>query len=82
MNNLNPNSNTSTSQRQAISAWLKSGNTITGMEAMARFGCARLAARIEELRASGMPISTLWKKTTNRQGKAVRIAEYRLEDQK
>jgi hypothetical protein len=46
------------SQRDAILAHLKAGNTITAIEALRRWGCFRLAARIEELRDAGYPIET------------------------
>jgi uncharacterized protein (DUF2126 family) len=82
MANDNPNSNTSNSQRAAICAFLEAGNSITGLYALNRFGCARLAARIDELRQAGMSIETSWLRVQNRQGKWVRVAEYRLAEGK
>lgn len=49
MSNDNPNSNTSTSQRKKIAAHLLAGNSLTALQALNHFGCARLAARIGEL---------------------------------
>ena len=78
MTNSNPNATTSNSQRALIAGYLNRGNSITAMQALNHFGCARLASRIEELRQSGMQIDTHWLVTTNRNGKPVRVAEYRL----
>lgn len=44
------------SQNKAIKAHLKSGKTINPMEALNAFGCFRLAARIKNLKDSGMTI--------------------------
>ena len=78
MTNQNPNSSTSNSQRAQIADYLNRGNFITSIMALNLFGCARLASRIDELRQSGMPIETHWMAIRNRNGKTVRIAEYRL----
>lgn len=78
MPNENPNHNTSNSQRAAICAFLEAGNSLTGLDALNHFGCARLAARIDELRNAGLNIETRWLRVQNRQGKWVRVAEYRL----
>ena len=48
------------SQRDRILAHLKSGKPLTGLEALDRFGCFRLAARIGELRESGYRIERTW----------------------
>ena len=56
-----------------ILAHLWAGKSITPLEALRDFGCARLAARIKELRDKGWNISTEYE-TTN--GK--RYARYRL----
>jgi hypothetical protein len=45
-------------QTEAIRAHLKAGKSITPLDALRDFGCFRLAARIEELRAEGMVITT------------------------
>ena len=78
MSNDNPNSNTGNSQRAAIRTFLEHGNALTGLQALNHFGCARLAARIDELRQAGMPIETTMIRVRNRDGKPVRVAEYRL----
>lgn len=36
------------------------GYTLTALEAVQRFGCLRLAARVEELRRAGHQIETEW----------------------
>ena len=43
-------------QRQMVLAHLESGSSITSLEALTKFGCLRLAARIEELRRMGFSI--------------------------
>lgn len=50
LTNINPNENSATSQRAKIKAWLQSGNTITGMEALDMVDSWRLPARIDEIR--------------------------------
>lgn len=42
--------------REQIRAHLESGRSITPLEALDRYGCNRLAARVGELRAAGMRI--------------------------
>ena len=41
----------STGQKAAILRWLQDGGTLTHLEAERMFGCARLAARVGEIRA-------------------------------
>ena len=62
-------------QSKMIAAHLKAGNTITALEALQKFGCFRLAARIADLRKIGMRIVTSY---TDRDGK--RWATYRLKE--
>jgi hypothetical protein len=62
-------------QTKMIAAHLKAGNTITALEALQKLGCFRLAARIADLRKSGMHIVTSY---TDRDGK--RWATYRLKE--
>lgn len=78
MSNDNPNIKTSNSQRAAIRVFLERGNSLTALQALNHFGCARLASRIDELRQDGMNIETHWLWVENRHGKRVRVAEYRL----
>lgn len=51
-------------QCDAILAHLRAGNTITGLEALSRFGCARLAARIYDLKNGGHNIKSHTVKTS------------------
>jgi hypothetical protein len=69
------------SQKEAILDWLKSGRTITQREALAQFGCWRLASRISDLRREGHPIVTVNKKVNDRFGNIVRIAQYHYKAQ-
>jgi hypothetical protein len=62
------------SQSARILAHLLSGKSLTAMQALDKFQCFRLAARIENLRSSqGWPITTTME---IRNGK--RIAAYRI----
>ncbi len=47
-----------TSQSVAILNYLKTGNSLNPMEALNKFGCFRLAARIGDLRKEGHDIQT------------------------
>lgn len=57
-----------------IAALLEKGKTITQLQALDKFGCMRLAARIDNLRNRGMDIKTIRVELPN--GK--RIAKYKL----
>ena len=48
------------SQNAKILKHLQSGRSITAVEALDRFGCFRLAARILNLRNRGYKIATTW----------------------
>lgn len=61
------------SQAAAILDYLRSGRELTPLEALDKFACFRLAARIEGLRAAGHAIDT---RIETRNGK--RYAAYRL----
>ena len=63
------------SQADDILAYLKTGATLTPLEALSRFGCLRLAPRCLELREAGYRIET----TIRRNGRKY-FAEYRLTD--
>jgi len=41
-----------------LEAWLLKGKTITALQALNKWGCMRLSARINELRNAGFPILT------------------------
>lgn len=62
-------------QGEQILAHLKAGNTITPLDALAKFKCFRLAARIRDLRDAGYQIVTNERVLLD--GK--RIAEYRMD---
>lgn len=47
-------------QKDAILDHLKSGRSITGLEALRLYGSIRLAARIEEFIKQGFPIKDEW----------------------
>jgi hypothetical protein len=49
---------TTESQNKRISEWLQLGHELTPREASDRFNCDRLAARVKELRDSGLDIKT------------------------
>ena len=46
------------SQANQILKCLESGASLTAIDALDRFGCLRLAARVEDLRSEGHPIIT------------------------
>jgi len=46
-----------------IAALLSKGRSITPLQALEKFGCLRLAARINDLRSNGWKIQTLAHKT-------------------
>ena len=46
------------SQEMQILSYLQNGNRISPLEALQRFGCFRLSARILQLRNQGYPITT------------------------
>ncbi len=48
--NINPNETTSASQRAQIFRFLRAGETLTWQQAVNMFKCARLSARIDEIR--------------------------------
>lgn len=74
MVNINLNAQESESQKKSIARWLEHGRKITPLDALRLVGCFRLAARICELRRSGMKIKTTMVRLRN--GK--RVAEYSL----
>lgn len=74
MPNVNPNLKTSLSHKAAIREALLNGEILTPLDALNRFGCFRLTARIWDLRDEGMNIQKEWKVLDN--GK--KVAAYRL----
>ena len=74
MNN-NDNLESCASQNKRIAEWLKSGNSITAMEALNMFNCFRLASRITDLKQKfGLRIVT--DRVMTPSGK--RVASYKL----
>lgn len=67
--------NSKPTQARRILAHLRAGNRLTALEALERFGCFRLAARVHELRREGWQIEERTVET--RGGK--RVAEYYME---
>ena len=74
MANINENYESSQSQCAMIKAWLEDGNTITGLEAINKFGCIRLASRITDLRNRGVNI----RKETIMLDNGKRVAQYSI----
>lgn len=64
----------SLSQNRLIKAALENGESLTPMDALRRFGCFRLGARIADLKKQGLNITTTMEKDGNK-----RFARYRLE---
>lgn len=64
----------SLSQNQLIKAALENGESLTPMDALRRFGCFRLGARIADLKKQGLNITTTMENDGNK-----RFARYRLE---
>ena len=60
-------------QNQQIKSYLEKGKAITPIQALNKFGCFRLAARISDLRNNGLNIVT---KIVTKDGKT--FASYRL----
>ena len=60
-------------QTAAIRAALEAGQELTPLDALNRFGCFRLAARVDELRREGLAVETV---TERQNGK--RYARYRI----
>ena len=54
------------SQKQKILTALKNGRRLTHLDAIKDFGCARLAARVNELRQAGHSISSAMVKKGNK----------------
>lgn len=65
-------------QRDQILAHLEQGRPITPMQALRLYGCARLGARIHELREDGYPITRELVHVPTRAGGRTRVARYSL----
>ena len=60
------------SQNQQIANYLNKGRKLTPIDALNKFGCFRLAARIADLRNDGMNIKTTIVKLKNKK----QVAQY------
>ena len=80
MANENWNEEDCRSQKNRILAYLKSGKSLTQMEALYKFGCFRLASRINDLRNDGLAVITDKIKLPN--GKMVACYHLPLENTK
>lgn len=61
-----------------ILAFLQAGNSLTAIDALNKFSCNRLAARINDLRKQGYSINSRLVVVLNREGASCRVAEYSL----
>ena len=59
-------------QTKEIKAYLKMGYRITAIDALEKFGCFRLAARIKDLKDEGMEIDKVMVETIS----GARVAQY------
>lgn len=65
-------------QCERIYKHMKDFGSITAAEAMQEYGCMRLAARIADLRESGVPIKSEMVSGKNRYGEATSFARYSI----
>ena len=65
-------------QNRQILQWLQDGHALTPLEALRKFGCLRLSARIKDLRDLGIEIDTGKKQIIDRNGRKKIVAEYSL----
>ena len=61
-------------QTQAIQKYMEDGNSITALDALEKFGCLRLAARIHNIRQNGINVV---KEMIGKRGKS--YASYRVD---
>ena len=66
-------------QNQMIAEYLRSGRSITPLEALRKFGCMRLASRIHDLKGKGMRIAGSMIYDTDDEGNRKRYKVYWLE---
>lgn len=57
---------------------MRRGEAVTQLDAWAKFGCSRLAARAKDLRDEGHDITSEWVEVKNRFGEACRVKSYFL----
>ena len=63
-------------QNAVIREHLESGQKITPLEALTKYGVMRLSRVVGDLKEDGMLINSELVSTKNRYGKSVRVAEY------
>lgn len=71
--------NSNPSQAKAILDYLASGGSLTAIDALTRFGCFRLAARIHELRKAGHAIEEMTKEHNGKRYSEYFIKTFTLE---
>ncbi len=69
-----------TTQCEKVLAYMRTFGSITQLQALQDIGCMRLASRISDLKAQGIPIGRRIKTSKNRYGESVSFAEYYLEE--
>lgn len=67
-------------QNEKILEFMREKGSITPVEAIAELGCMRLAARISDIRASGVNVISTMERSKNRYGDTVHFSRYRLEE--
>lgn len=67
-------------QNSLVLDWMREHGSITSRDAVMELGIQRLAARIHELRASGIDIRGRTESGVNRYGKAVTYSRYWIAD--
>jgi len=75
----NENKNRMSSQAELILADLQKGQTITPLDALRRYGCLRLAARIDDLRREGYTIETRMRRSGRKHWAEYSLARGQLE---
>lgn len=67
------------SQNKQILADLLTGCKITAMDALARYGCARLASRINQIKNMGFDVKSEMIEVPTRSGRGAKVAQYFIE---
>lgn len=71
--------NDAVAQRVQIYEYFLAGGALTSLDALHKFGCMRLGARVWELKKMGIPILDRWVGRVNANGKWKRYKEYYME---
>lgn len=69
-------------QCEMILEALQNGGSITNVEAVEKYGIARLASRIHDLKRKGYKISSKWVEGKNRRGDKCRFKRFFIQDDK